>query len=133
MGRTAHAGANARTDNRSEHRPFPLSDNLTELYEEIQKLLDAPASGAGAPGLDHVEHTLTAGYAQALALEAERWRLERRLGEIAGALDDVNGHRVSELTTLAKRLSRADGELAFLRGLLASLRKRHSALRLAQA
>jgi hypothetical protein len=110
-----------------------LSDNLTELYEEIQKLLDAPASGAGAPGLDHVEHTLTAGYAQALALEAERWRLERRLGEIAGALDDVNGHRVSELTTLAKRLSRADGELAFLRGLLASLRKRHSALRLAQA
>src|SRR5207253_5770993 len=113
--------------------PLPLSDNLTELYEEIQKLLDAPASGAGAPELDHVEHTLTAGYAQALALEAERWRLERQLGEIAGTLDGGNGHRVSELTSLAKRLSHADGELASLRGLLATLRQRHSALRLARA
>jgi hypothetical protein len=109
-----------------------LTQNLTVLYEEIQKLLDAPASGAGAPGLAAVEDTLTAGYAEALALEAERWRLERRLGEIAETLAH-GSPSTSELNTLAKRLSRADGELKSLRSLLASLRARHSALRLAQA
>jgi ABC-type branched-subunit amino acid transport system ATPase component len=110
-----------------------LTENLTVLFEEIQKLLAAPASGAGAPCLGELEHTLTAGYAEALALEAERWRLERRLGEIAGALGHNGADHTSELKTLAKRLSRTDGELSSLRALLASLRARHSALRVAQA
>ena len=108
-----------------------LTDNAA-LYERIDALLAAAGDGP-APILAHFERTLTDGYAWALSLEAERWRLERQLGEIAGTLDGGNGHRVSELTSLAKRLSHADGELASLRGLLATLRQRHSALRLARA
>ncbi len=110
-----------------------MPENLTALFEEIQKLLEAPASGVGAPALDHVEQTLTAGYAEALALEAERWRLERRLGEIATEIDRDGAAGAAEITSVAKRLSSADGQLTNLRGLLASLRARHSALRLAQA
>ena len=45
------------------------------IQEEIRTLLDAPPTGDDAPSLDAIEHTLTAGYARALALEAERWRL----------------------------------------------------------
>ena len=42
-----------------------------------------PQTGASAPTLARLEDTLTEGYARALALEAERWRLERRIGEVA--------------------------------------------------
>jgi hypothetical protein len=121
-----------RADNRRRNKAPPLTPKLTNLFEEIQQLLDAPASGAGAPGLDAVEHTLTTGYAEALALEAERWRLERRLGEIAVTIAD-DGNGTSELRSLATRLTTTDGELTSLRSLLASLRARHSALRVASA
>ena len=47
--------------------------------DEIAELLDLPENGAGAPSLDTIESTLTDGYAAKLALEAERWRIERRL------------------------------------------------------
>src|SRR5919198_693855 len=52
------------------------------IHEEIRTLLEAPPVGEDAPSIDAVEHTLTAGYARALALEAERWRLERRLDAV---------------------------------------------------
>lgn len=42
------------------------------MLEQIEELL-----GAEEPTLARMEDTLTEGYAQALALEAERWRLER--------------------------------------------------------
>ena len=48
------------------------------MLEQIEELL-----GAEEPTLARMEDTLTEGYAQALALEAERWRLERRIGEVA--------------------------------------------------
>ncbi len=69
--------------------------------------------------------TLTEGYAQALALEAERWRLERRIGEVArdGATD------LEELRSLGSRLSLADGELATLRNLLGRLHERARVIR----
>jgi hypothetical protein len=64
---------------------------------------------------------LTEGYAQALTLEAERWRLERRLGELARA----GGTDVAEeVRSLGVRLTSADGELAELRALLGSLNER---------
>jgi hypothetical protein len=87
--------------------------------DEIAELLDLPENGAGAPTLDAIESTLTTGYAAALELEAERWRIERRLGEVAR---DAGGTAtVHELAQLSERLETADGELARLRSLLRKL------------
>jgi hypothetical protein len=100
------------------------------IHDEIRTLLDAPPSGDDAPSLDHIEHTLTAGYATALALEAERWRLERKIAEVAASLTDGGSElRHSELAQLGRRLSEADGDLAALRSLLSSLRMRADVVR----
>jgi chromosome segregation ATPase len=101
------------------------------MLEQIEKLLIAPTSGASAPTLASVEDTLTEGYAQALALEAERWRLERRLGEVARTAGDADTSGIAEeLSTLARRLTSADGELSELRSLLGSLHERARGMRL---
>jgi hypothetical protein len=102
---------------------------LPMIQEEIRTLLDAPRVGEDAPSIDAVEHTLTAGYARALALEAERWRLERRIAEVASKLAETPSTEQSELASLGKRLSTADGDLAQLRELLASLRVRADEIR----
>jgi hypothetical protein len=88
------------------------------LLDRIEELIDAPA----AP--DEVERTLTDGYAEALSLEAERWRIHRRIGEAAAQLEDGDAERVRELSRLARRLAKTDGELARLRDRLAELRSR---------
>jgi hypothetical protein len=104
------------------------------VFDEIRKLLAAPRSGTDAPPLERVEHTLTTGYAHALALEAERWRIERRLSEVAAGLREERIEPGTiELVSLAKRLKDADGELSRLRTLLETLRTRASDLRGAQA
>ena len=100
------------------------------IQDEIRTLLDSPPLGEDAPSIDAIEDTLTAGYARALALEAERWRLERRVAEVAAQLgrkpqDDDH----DELTQLGQRLSAADGDLTMLRDLLASLRSRANEVR----
>jgi hypothetical protein len=94
------------------------------LLDEISSLLALPP---GHPGLAAVDDTLTAGYAQAMALEAERWRLERRIGEVAGEV--AAGTGVDELVHLARRMSAADGEISRLRTLLQSLHDRARELR----
>jgi hypothetical protein len=99
------------------------------IHEEIRTLLEAPPVGEDAPSIDAVEHTLTAGYARALALEAERWRLERRIAEVASKLAEATENEHSELANLGQRLSSADGDLARLRELLASLRTRADEIR----
>jgi len=111
MGLLAHIRLQRPTDNPSLI-PVAPSDTL----QQIEQLL-----GADAPTLARLEETLTEGYAQALALEAERWRLERRLGEMARAGGSDLGE---ELQSLGKRLTSADGELAELRALLGSLHER---------
>jgi len=97
------------------------------LRDEIAELLRTPENGAGAPSLDAVESKLTDGYAEALALDAERWRIERRLGEVAREAGDEPDTR--ELARLSERLETADGELARLRSLLGNLQARRRALR----
>jgi hypothetical protein len=97
------------------------------LREEITELLRQPENGDGAPSLAAIESTLTDGYAEALALEAERARIERRLGEVARDADDAAN--VREFARLSQRLESADGELARLRSLLRSLQARARAIR----
>jgi hypothetical protein len=86
------------------------------MLQQIEELLNAEA-----PPLARLEDTLTEGYAQALALEAERWRLERRIGEVAreGGTDVGD-----EIRSLGSRLTSADDRLAELRSLLGSLHER---------
>jgi hypothetical protein len=100
------------------------------LRDEIAELLSLPEDGAGAPSLDAIESTLTHGYAAALELDAERWRIERRLGEVARDADEVSAHGVAaELAALSQRLESAEGELARLRSLLDNLQARRRLLR----
>jgi hypothetical protein len=102
------------------------------IQDEIRTLLESAPDGDDAPTLDAIEHTLTAGYARALALEAERWRLERRIAELASTLADGSGELShAELAKLGERLSAADGDLSLLRGLLSSLRARADEVRTA--
>ena len=74
MGRTAHVPARRRLDNR------PVT-----VQTEIEALL-----GAEAPTLARLEETLTEGYAEALVLETERLRIERRLGDLRSLLRALN-------------------------------------------
>jgi phage shock protein A len=102
------------------------------MLDQIEELLNAPTSGASAPSLERMEDTLTEGYAQALALEAERCRVERRLSEVVrtvGGADPDVSVVAEELTLLAKRLTRADGELTSLRARLGSLQERTRSMR----
>jgi len=100
------------------------------VRQQIAELLKMPSSGEEAPTLARLEDTLTEGYAEALALEAERLRIERRLGEVARSAGNGSENGVAqELTSLSRRLTTADGELASLRTLLGSLRDRARATR----
>jgi hypothetical protein len=91
------------------------------MQRQIEDLLTAES-----PTLARLEDTLTEGYARALAIEAERWRLERRIGEVAReGRSDVS----EELRSLGTQLTRADGELVELRSLLGTLHERARVLR----
>jgi hypothetical protein len=115
-------------DETAESRP--LIPETATLYEEIRALLDEPPGAEETGLLDRLEHTLTDGYARALALETERVRLERRMGELAGELHESSGGgHTAELASVARRLNDAEDELARLRDVLGSLRARASAVR----
>jgi hypothetical protein len=104
------------------------------IHDDIRTLLESSPTGDDAPSLDHIEHTLTAGYAGALALEAERWRLERKIADVAARLgDEVTDEDTSELAQLGQRLSTTDDDLNRLRVLLVSLRTRADQVRTAAA
>lgn len=99
-----------------------------DLLTQIHALIAAPAGGSAV--LAQMEDTLTVGYARALALEAERWRLERRIGEVASELaggGDAAG--ADALATLARQMSDTDVQVIRLRAALASLRDRASEAR----
>ncbi len=96
-------------------------------HDDIRSLLEAPQVGDEAPSLGDIEEALTIGYARALALDAERRQLEKKIKEVVAHLHQrsgTNGTSESELATLGRRLSVADGDLTSLRALLSSLRAR---------
>jgi hypothetical protein len=98
-----------------------LPDDLPLLIARVRELAAAPED-APEPLLGEMEHTLTDGYARALALEGESLRIEKEIGEIVGRIK--RGEQAGELPALAARLERTAGELAALRGVLDDLRRR---------
>ncbi|HEX4679236.1 MAG TPA: hypothetical protein VH210_08575 [Gaiellaceae bacterium] len=100
---------------------------MTELLEQINALINAPIRD-----LDTIERTLTDGYAQALSLEAEKWRLEKRINEVAQSLQRGDtATKARELAALAKRVEGSVGDLTALRSLLSVLRRHADAVRIA--
>lgn len=105
--------------------------DVNAIIAEIEAVLDhddAPRA------LDEIEDTLTSGYAAAIALETERWRIERGITELAAELGgeaDFELHRADEIVELAQQLSAADADLIRLRELLGPLRERAAAARAA--
>ena len=92
---------------------------MSDLTDQISALLSGPAQD-----VERIERTLTDGYARALALEAERWRLERRVVELSREIEHGDVARsVHELSETAKRLQASGGDLSELRGLLTQLRR----------
>jgi hypothetical protein len=92
---------------------------MTDLLAKINALIDASTRDLG-----QIEHTLTDGYAYALSLEGERWRLERRISEVAQGLENGDmAQKAQELSTLAKRLDGNADDLAHLRSRLVDLRR----------
>jgi hypothetical protein len=72
-----------------------------------------------------IERTLTDGYARALALEGERLRIEREIEGVTSAINDGNSNRrAQELSLLARRRAKVDGDLNHLRSRLDLLRVR---------
>jgi hypothetical protein len=94
---------------------------MTTLLHEIHELMDAPQVDR-----ERVERTLTDGYAHALALEAERVRLQKRVQELTRALQRGSDGvvKTKELTALAKQLDGNALDLSNLRSVLAALRRR---------
>jgi predicted nucleic acid-binding Zn-ribbon protein len=100
---------------------------MTELLEQINALINAPTRD-----LATIERTLTDGYAQALSLEAEKWRLEKRINEVAQSLQRGDtAKKARELAALAKRVEGSVGDLTTLRSLLSVLRRHADAVRVA--
>ena len=103
-----------------------MDERCEKFYEQISALIAAPTRD-----LAEIERVLTDGYAQALVVEAEKWRLEKRMGEVAQDLQRGDtAKKVRELSTLAKQVDANAGELAALRSLLADLRRHADAVRL---
>ncbi len=98
---------------------------MSELLEKIMALMSAPARD-----LETIERTLTDGYAQALSLEAEKWRLEKRITEVAQSLERGDtAQKARELAVLANRVEGNVGDLVALRSVLAELRRHADAVR----
>ena len=106
-------------------------DAIPALLEQIDELLAEPAEEPAS--LARLERTLTDGYAHALALESERWRLEATRAEVAGVIGEGDPELKSrEMALLSDRLASNAGLLSGLRNELTRLRARTSAARRAR-
>jgi hypothetical protein len=95
---------------------------LASVTDRINTLLDQLERGE-SPDRAGLEHTLTDGYAWALALDAECDRLERRISQRAAELGSGgSAEQARDISALARLLARRRRELTSLRELLAVLR-----------
>jgi len=117
MGRPADAGGDPPGDT------SPAMAKKDPLMLEIAALL-AEKEGEGDPA--HLERALTDGYARALSLEAERWRLEQRIDQLTSTIASGGPQSQRELAELVRLLKRQEGDIGALRADLGLLRKRHS-------
>jgi phage I-like protein len=102
---------------------------MTELLAQISALIGAPARD-----LDTIERTLTDGYAHALTLEAEKWRLEKRIKEVAQTLQRGDtAKKAREIADLAQQVEGSVGDLTILRSSLADLRRHADDVRVGAA
>jgi hypothetical protein len=99
---------------------------MAALRDEISAVLETPAR---EHGLEKLERMLTDGYAEALSLEAETFRLEKRVNVAARQLADGDSAKARELSALTRLLDGRVGDLASLRALLADLRRHADSLR----
>ena len=103
---------------------------IPALLEQIDELLAEPHSAGEPATLDYLERTLTDGYAYALVLESERWRLEQRLSELAGELHEGDQDvKSQELAQISRRLTSNGTALQGLRSTLTRLRNHATAVR----
>jgi hypothetical protein len=94
------------------------------VIERIRTLLAALNKGNATPSRERIESTLTEGYAEALALDGERLRLERKIDDVTAHLASGGRSRLEELQRVMARLESTEQDLADLRELLSSLRNR---------
>jgi hypothetical protein len=100
------------------------------VIDDIRDLLAAHDPAASKTFLERVDATLTDGYAHALQLEGDRWRIERRIADVVAALPaEADSEHEPELVALAARLRTSNESITGLRALLTSLRERRSELR----
>src|SRR5262249_45275480 len=93
------------------------------LLEEISALLSV---GEAEHDLVRLERTLTDGYARALALEAERRRLQKQIGALTATVSDGDAASRRRLAALVRQVKRQEGDLGALRAQLGRLRRQHS-------
>ena len=120
MGRATLGGAFRAAHNRHSL----VASRLDTVLERIRSLLAAPADGRGAPQREDLEEALTGGYAEALALDGERLRVERKIEQLTAKLAEGGQNRPAELRKLMTSLADAEDDLAELRRLLFALRQR---------
>ena len=100
---------------------------MVDVLQKIQAILSTKSGD-----LDSIERTLTDGYAHALTLEAEKWRLERRLTAAVQGIDEGDtAAKAREISSIAERIDGNQDELEHLRGVLADLRRHADGLRIA--
>lgn len=104
-----------------------MQTDLPLLLDRIRRLVEESSGGSTEPLLATMEHTLTDGYAHALALEAETWRIQKRIAELAAKIE--NGEHAGELRGLVDRLEETKGDLEGLRESLEILRRRAERVR----
>jgi hypothetical protein len=103
-----------------------MTDDLAPLLVRIRDLAEH-RDDASEPLLARMEHTLTDGYAHALALEGESIRIEQEIGRLVARVED--SEESGRLRALTDRLARTERQLHRLRGLLDVLRVRQERVR----
>jgi tRNA C32,U32 (ribose-2'-O)-methylase TrmJ len=101
-----------------------MGSSLDSVIERIRDLLALPSQGRGAPSREQIESVLTEGYAEALALDGQRLRLERKIDQVTAHLARGGQTSAEDLQKVMARIEATEEDLAKLRKLLAALRSR---------